>query len=203
MNHTDKDITWHQPSVSRTEREERHGHVGTILWFTGLSGAGKSTIANAVECELFRLGAHTVVLDGDNVRHGLCTDLGFSMEDRTENIRRVGEVAKIFVDAGMIVLSAFISPIGSDRDRIRHSLSGDDFIEIYCACPISICETRDVKGLYRKARAGIVNNLTGISSPYEIPDAPELILDTSHVSVNECVDKVLYYLQQRGIFCAA
>lgn len=191
-------VVWHQGSVDRERREELNGHRGQVIWFTGLSGAGKSTIAHAVEERLFGLGCRTYVLDGDNVRHGLCGDLGFSIEDRHENIRRIGEVAKLFVDAGVIVLTAFISPLRSDRDRVRE-LIGDDFNEVYCACPISECERRDVKGMYKRARAGEIKEFTGISSPYEEPLDPELVVDSSELSVDECVDAVVKLLVGRGV----
>ena len=170
-----------------------------MLWFTGLSGAGKSTIAHAVEEKLYAAGCRTFVLDGDNVRHGLCGDLGFSPEDRVENIRRVGEVAKLFVEAGVIVLTAFISPFRLDRARVRNILQHGDFFEIYCDAPIEICEQRDVKGLYKKARAGLVVDFTGVSSPYEVPVNPELTLMTGAMELNQCVDQVMQLLQRRGV----
>jgi adenylylsulfate kinase len=170
-----------------------------VLWFTGLSGAGKSTIAHAVEELLHQKGYHTFVLDGDNVRHGLCGDLGFSDTDRIENIRRVGELSKLFVEAGVIVLTAFISPFRADRAKARQLLQ-QDFVEIYCNCPLEVCEQRDVKGLYRKARTGEIKHFTGISSPYEEPENPELSIDTSGKTVEACAEEVLAYLVQHGIY---
>jgi adenylylsulfate kinase len=192
-------IVWHHATVTRSRREQLNGHKGAILWFTGLSGAGKSTIAHAVEEQLHRLGCHTFVLDGDNVRHGLCADIGFSPKDRTENIRRIGEMVKLFVETGIIVLTAFISPVGKDRERVRSLVGTDDFIEIYCRCPLGVCEDRDIKGLYRQARSGKIKEFTGISSPYEAPEKPELVLDTNVFSLEECVSKVMALLSQRGI----
>ena len=171
-------IVWHQASVDRDTRAKQRGHRSSILWFTGLSGAGKSTLANAVNAALFERGLATYVLDGDNVRHGLCKDLGFSDADREENIRRIGEVAKLFLDAGVIVLTAFVSPFRADRDKARALVSEGDFIEIHCAADLSVCEERDTKGLYAKARAGEIKEFTGISSPYEAPEQPELNINT-------------------------
>lgn len=192
-------LVWHHATVTRQRRAALNHHQSTVLWFTGLSGAGKSTLAHAVEERLYQLGYHTFVLDGDNVRHNLCKDLGFSAEARVENIRRVGEVAKLFVEAGVIVLTAFISPFTEDRTKARQLL-GDDFVEIYCDCSLAICEQRDVKGLYQRARAGKVKEFTGISSPYEIPDAPELSIATGTQDLETCVEQVLAYLIQRGIY---
>lgn len=172
-------LVWHQATVTRMRREAQNGHRGAILWFTGLSGAGKSTLAHAVEEQLHQMGCRTFVLDGDNVRHGLCGDLGFSEKDRMENIRRIGEVTKLFMEAGVIVLTAFISPFRADRDKVRAMVGAGDFYEIYCECPIELCEQRDVKGLYKKARSGEIKQFTGISSPYEPPLNPELIVDTT------------------------
>ncbi len=183
-------------------REQQNGHRAVNLWFTGLSGAGKSTLAQAVEEVLHRHGCRSYVLDGDNVRHGLCGDLGFSPEDRTENLRRIGEMVRLFLDAGIITLTAFISPMARDRDHIRRLL-GADFLEIYCRCPLKICEQRDVKGLYRKARAGIIRNYTGISAPYEVPSSPDLILDTARQSLDACVAQILHLLRQRGVLTPA
>ena len=185
--------------MTRGQREAMNGHRGVILWFTGLSGAGKSTLAHAVEQALYKNGCHTYVFDGDNVRHGLCADLGFSAADRTENIRRVGEMAKLFTEAGMIALTAFISPFRADRDGVRALVSPENFIEIYCRCSLETCELPDVKGLYAKARQGLINDFTGVSSPYEAPDSPELLLDTDQLSVEKCVDMVLTLLRERGI----
>lgn len=187
-------VVWHHATVTRARREAQNGHCGAILWFTGLSGAGKSTLAHEVEERLHQMGCRTFVLDGDNVRHGLCGDLGFSAEDRVENIRRIGEVAKLFMEAGVIVLTAFISPFRADRDKVRTMVHAGEFVEIYCRCPIEVCEQRDAKGLYKKARAGEIVQFTGISSPYEAPDKPELIVDTSRQSLDECVQQVVAML---------
>jgi len=194
-----KNILWHDALVSRADRQSQNGHNSVILWFTGLSGAGKSTLAHAVERRLHELGCRTFVFDGDNVRHGLCADLGFSAEDRSENIRRIGEMAKLFVEAGVIALTAFISPYRSDRDRVRALAAPGDFIEIYCECPLDVCEQRDVKGLYAKARQGVIRDFTGISSPYEQPETPELAVNTATLSLDACVEQVLGLLRQRGI----
>ncbi len=195
----EKNIRWHQSTISRTTREAEHGHKSVILWFTGLSGAGKSTLSHAVEDALHQRGCSTFVLDGDNVRHGLCADLGFSPEARVENIRRVGEVAKLFLEAGVITLTAFISPYRADREKVRQLVAEGDFLEIYCHCPIEVCEQRDVKGLYAKARQGLIADFTGISSPYEVPASPELSLDTSQLSLEDCVSQVIELLEQREI----
>jgi len=189
---------WHNATVTRQRRAELNRHKSVLLWFTGLSGSGKSTLAHAVEEQLYQMGYRTFVLDGDNVRQGLCGDLGFSNDDRVENIRRISEVSKLFVEAGVIVLTAFISPFRADRQKAR-SLVGDDFVEIYCDCPLDVCEERDVKGLYRRARAGEIKQFTGISSPYEEPEAPELAVDTTQ-SLDKCVEQVLEYLIQRGVY---
>jgi adenylylsulfate kinase len=191
-------VTWHNATVTRQRREQQNNHKGVILWFTGLSGAGKSTLAHSVEEALHQQGCRTFVLDGDNVRHGLCSDLGFSNADRQENIRRIGEMAKLFAEAGMIAMTAFISPFRADRDMVRQQ-AGKDFIEIHCRCSIDVCEQRDVKGLYRKARNGEIKDFTGISSPYEEPDAPELILNTGREPLEESVNKVMALLQSREI----
>jgi adenylylsulfate kinase len=190
---------WHHATVTRDRRAELSKHKSVVLWFTGLSGAGKSTIAHAVEEQLYQKGYHTFVLDGDNVRHGLCGDLGFSDADRIENIRRVGEVAKLFVEAGVIVLTAFISPFRVDRDKARQLIQGD-FVEIYCDCSLAVCEERDVKGLYRKARAGEIKQFTGISSPYEAPENPELSIDTGGKTIEACAAEVLAFLVKRGVY---
>jgi adenylylsulfate kinase len=190
---------WHHATVTRARREAQSGHRGAIIWFTGLSGAGKSTLAHAVEEELHQRGCHTFVLDGDNVRHGLCGDLGFSPQDRVENIRRIGEMAKLFMEAGVIVLTAFISPYRADRERVRGMVEHGDFIEIYCDSSIAVCESRDVKGLYKKARAGQISDFTGISSPYETPENPELTVDTGAVELGACVQQVIGEMMQRSI----
>ncbi|TMB48208.1 MAG: adenylyl-sulfate kinase, partial [Deltaproteobacteria bacterium] len=180
-------------------RERLNGHRGATVWFTGLSGSGKSTIAVALEKALWERGVHAFVLDGDNVRHGLNKNLGFSPADRTENIRRIGEVAKLFTDAGMVALTAFISPYRADRDQVRALMPPGDFVEVMVACPLEVCEQRDVKGLYQKARAGQIPEFTGISAPYEPPLRPEITLRTDAQSVEESVRQVLAYLEQRGI----
>ena len=197
VNHNN--VRLHEPLVSRVQREHMNKHKSAILWFTGLSGAGKSTLAHAVELALHKHGCRTYVLDGDNVRHGLCADLGFSAEDRTENIRRIGEMAKLFTEAGVITLAAFISPFRADRKKVRTLVNPEDFIEIYCYCPLDTCEQRDVKGLYAKAHQGLIKDFTGVSSPYEAPETPELIVDTSKLSLEECVNKVLALLSERHI----
>ncbi len=190
---------WHHATVTRIKRQEKNRHKSVILWFTGLSGAGKSTLAHAVEDRLYHKGCSTFVLDGDNVRHGLCSDLAFSNKDRVENIRRIGEVAKLTIEAGIITLTAFISPFRSDRSVARKLVPHGDFIEIYCECSLEKCEKRDVKGLYKRARAGEISDFTGISSPYEQPLKPELAVDTGTHSIDECVDKVMTLLIERGI----
>ena len=195
-------IAWHQASVDRTARAARRGHRSAILWFTGLSGAGKSTLANAVNQALFERGLSTYVLDGDNIRHGLCKDLGFSDADREENIRRIGEVSKLFLDSGAIVLTAFVSPFRADRDKARNLVSDGDFIEIFCAADLNVCEQRDTKGLYAKARAGDIKEFTGISSPYEAPETPELCVDTGAANLAHCVDQVVNELISRNIIPA-
>tara|TARA_B100000131_G_C18003499_1_gene567455 strand:+ start:247 stop:873 length:627 start_codon:yes stop_codon:yes gene_type:complete len=193
-------IVWHKASVSRQEITDKRKHKSVILWFTGLSGSGKSTLANAVNSALFEKGLSTYVLDGDNIRHGLCKDLGFSDSDREENIRRIGEVAKLFVDAGIIVLTAFVSPFRSDRDNARALVNDEDFIEIYCSAGLEVCEERDTKGLYAKARKGEIKEFTGISSPYEKPESPELIVDTGKETLEDCVENVLMKLKAVNIF---
>ena len=192
-------IVWHNATVTRSRREKMNGHGSVILWFTGFSGAGKSTLAHAVEEHLHGLGCHTFVLDGDNVRHGLCVDLGFSDTGRVENIRRIGEVSKLFIEAGVIVLTAFISPFRSDRKRVRSLVPHGDFLEIYCRCSLEVCENRDVKGLYKRARAGEIREFTGISSPYEEPEKPELVVETERDSLEDCTAQVLAFLRARGI----
>lgn len=193
------DTVWHHATVTRLRREQLNGHRGAVIWFTGLSGSGKSTLAHEVEEQLYRLGARTFVFDGDNVRHGLCSDLGFSLPDRSENIRRIGEMARLFVEAGVIALTAFISPLCKDREQLRQRIGDNDFIEIYCRCSVAICESRDVKGLYRRARAGEIKDFTGISSPYEAPQQAELVLDSGTDSLQHCVERVVALLMQRGV----
>ncbi|MDM8560503.1 adenylyl-sulfate kinase [Candidatus Parabeggiatoa sp. HSG14] len=190
---------WHHATVTRQRRAELNHHQSVLLWFTGLSGSGKSTLAHALEERLYQMSYRTFVLDGDNVRHGLSGDLGFSNEDRIENIRRISEVANLFVEAGVIVLTAFISPFQADREKARN-LVGKDFVEIYCHCSVEICEERDVKGLYQKARAGEIKYFTGISSPYEEPIDAELVIETGNRTVDECVDQILEFLIQRGVY---
>ena len=195
---TPNNIVWHMATVTRQRREAANRHRSLALWFTGLSGAGKSTLAHAVEERLFFMGAHTYVFDGDNVRHGLCRDLGFSREERSENIRRIAEMVKLFLDAGIIALTAFISPFREDRRRVREILGPVDFFEIYCRCSLETCEQRDVKGIYRKARLGQVAHFTGITSPYEEPEYPNLVLDTDRQSLEECVDAVVKATGMQG-----
>ena len=180
--------------VAPADREQRHGHPGRIVWLTGLSGAGKSTLAMALEHRLFDAGRNVYVLDGDIVRSGLCSDLGFSEDDRAENIRRIGEVARIMADAGLLVIVAFISPFRADRDRVRAGMPAGRFTEVHVSTPLEICEQRDTKGLYAKARAGELSDFTGISSPYEAPEFPEVRLPTEKMSVDECVDSVVALL---------
>ena len=189
-------ITWHDSEVTKEERQNRNGHKSAVIWFTGLSGSGKSTVSVALEKALFNEGKQTYRLDGDNVRHGLNKNLGFSPEDRTENIRRIGEVAKLMVDTGSITVTAFISPYKQDRDNVRAILKDDEFIEVYTKCSVEECENRDPKGLYKKARSGEIPEFTGISAPYEAPDHPEIILDTEHESIDQSVDRVIQYLKQ-------
>ena len=196
-------IVWHEASVDRAARADKRGHRSAILWFTGLSGSGKSTLANAVNAALFERGLATYVLDGDNVRHGLCKDLGFSDADREENIRRIGEVAKLFLDAGVIVLTAFVSPFRADRDKARDLVEAGDFFEIFCAADLDVCESRDPKGLYAKARSGAIKEFTGISSPYEAPDTPELKIDTGAQELAQSVEVVIKALQDKVVIPAA
>ena len=196
-------ITWHHAVITRAHREKLNGHKGVVLWFTGLSGTGKSTLAHAIEERLYYLGCRTFVFDGDNVRHGLCSDLGFSSEDRRENIRRIGEMVKLFVEAGMIAMTAFISPYRRDREWVRLLVGKENFVEIFCDCSLEICEKRDVKGLYAKARRGEIPEFTGISAPYEVPENPELHLKTDKMSLNDCVDVVVNYLLERAIILKA
>jgi adenylyl-sulfate kinase len=190
-------LVYHQHKVNRNDREKLKGHRGCVLWFTGLSGSGKSTLAGAVEQRLNETGIHTYLLDGDNIRHGLNNNLDFSEAGRKENIRRIGEVAKLFVDAGIVTLVAFISPFREDRDKVRHLLNDGDFIEVYVNCPLEICEQRDTKGLYKKAREGMLADFTGIHSPYEPPVHAELEVHTHRQSIEECVNHILHYLLSR------
>jgi adenylylsulfate kinase len=195
----DTNIVWHHATVTRERRNQQNNHKSVVLWFTGLSGSGKSTLAHAVEEQLHQQGCRTFVLDGDNVRHGLNGDLGFSHEDRKENLRRVGEVSKLFIEAGTIVLTAFISPFREERKKIRSMMPHGDFFEIYVDCPIEVCEKRDVKGLYKRARVGEVKEFTGVSSPYEIPENAELAVNTDQQILEGSVDRVINLLITRGI----
>ncbi len=197
-----ENVTWSESHVARAEREALLGHRAVTLWFTGLSGSGKSTLARALEQALVRNGVLAYVIDGDNVRQGLNSNLGFSPEDRSENIRRVGEVAKLMNDAGVIVLTAFISPYRRDRARVRELLPEGQFLEVFVDCPLEVCELRDVKGLYRRARAGDIAEFTGISAPYEPPHAPELRLATSEHSLEDCVALVIERLESGGVIRA-
>ena len=189
-----ENITWHRGAITRKDRERLNGHRGFTLWFTGLSAAGKSTLAVAVEEALYKRGCRTYILDGDNIRHGLNKDLGFSPEDREENIRRIGEVAKLYRDCGVINMTAFISPYRKDRRAARGLGGGDEFIEIFVDCPIEVCERRDPKGIYWRARKGLIKEFTGISAPYEPPESPELHLRTDRMSISECVAVIVDYL---------
>ncbi len=197
-----ENLTWHIGEVDRDARATAHGHRGAVLWLTGLSGSGKSTIGHRVERMLIERGAFAYVLDGDNIRHGLNRDLGFSPEDRVENIRRIGEVARLFADAGALVLSAFISPYRQDRDRVRALMGPGEFIEVFVDTPLEICEARDPKGLYKKARAGEISNFTGLDAPYEAPENPEVHLETADLSVDEAASQVIRYLEQQQILGA-
>lgn len=190
---------WHQATVTRNRREELNQHKSIIVWFTGLSGSGKSTLAHAIEEQLHQRQCRTYVFDGDNVRYGLCADLGFSDKDRAENIRRIGEMAKLFIDAGVIALTAFISPFKADRELVKSLVNAEDFIEIYCQCDLSVCEERDVKGLYKKARTGKIGSFTGISSPYEVPESADLVIRTDTQSLEESIQAVLDLLSERNI----
>lgn len=190
----DNNIVWHHATVTREKREAQNGHKSFILWFTGLSGSGKSTLAHAIEERLHEIGCRTFVFDGDNVRHGLNKDLSFSEADRKENIRRIAEMCKLFIEAGVIALTAFISPFREDREKVRKMVCDGDFIEIHCDCSLSICEERDVKGIYAKARRGEIKHFTGISSPYEAPVNPEIYIDTGHTTLEQSVDIILDYL---------
>ncbi|MGZ5026504.1 MAG: adenylyl-sulfate kinase [Methylobacter sp.] len=190
---------WHRATVTRQRREQKNAHKSVVIWFTGLSGSGKSTLAHAVEEQLHQSGLSTFVLDGDNVRHGLCSDLGFSDQDRKENIRRISETTKLLLDAGIVTLTAFISPFKAERAAAKSLIPDGDFIEIYCFCPLTVCEQRDVKGLYKKARLGEIKDFTGISSPYEEPDNPDLKIDTSRLSLEDSVETVITLLRARNI----
>ena len=189
-------VIYHQATVTRQRRSKLNEHRSVVLWFTGLSGSGKSTLAHALEEKLFQKGCRTFVLDGDNVRHGLNSNLDFSESDRTENIRRISEVSKLMLESGLIVMTAFISPFNKDRNEAKKLISNDDFIEIYCKASLEICEARDVKGLYKKARAGKIKNYTGIDSPYEVPENPDLIIDTDNETLDNAVFKILNFLEK-------
>ncbi|KIL74329.1 adenylyl-sulfate kinase [Bacillus badius] len=191
-------IVWHEQALTKHDQRTGNKHHSAVFWLTGLSGSGKSTVANAAAKKLHELGANTYVLDGDNIRHGLNKDLGFSESDRKENIRRIGEVAKLFVDSGQIVFTAFISPFQEDRKAVRQLLEADEFVEVFVSCPLNECEARDPKGLYQKARSGQIPEFTGISSPYEAPDAPELVLETSRYSVDECADQLIEFMKKKS-----
>jgi adenylylsulfate kinase len=196
-------IVWHPGAVTRSDREQLNGHKGCTVWLTGLSGSGKSTIAVELEKTLWARGVRAYILDGDNVRHGLNKNLGFSPADRTENIRRIGEVAKLFTEAGMVAITAFISPYRADRDQVRAIMQAGDFVEVFVDCPLDVCEQRDVKGLYQKARAGQIPEFTGISAPYEAPLEPELTINTANQSVEESVRQVIAALEARGLVSRA
>ena len=191
-------IKWHESTINRQNLESLRGHKGIVLWFTGLSGSGKSTLANALNEALHSKKISTYLLDGDNIRHGLCRDLGFSDKDREENIRRIGEVANLFMNAGIVTITAFVSPFRSDREKVR-KIIGKDFIEIFCAANLDICETRDTKGFYKKARKGEIKYFTGISSPYEIPNDPEIIVDTGLLDINASVRQIMKYLREKEL----
>jgi len=192
-------VTWFNGYVSREDREKAHGHKGAVIWFTGLSASGKSTIAHIVEKQLHERGCSTYVLDGDNVRHGLCADLTFCAEDRAENIRRIGEMVRLFVDAGIIVLTAFISPYRQDRQQVRSLLSEGQFLEIHVDCPPEICATRDQKGIYQKAQAGIIKEFTGVSAPYEPPENPELVIQSHEEDAKAAAKKVVELIEKCGV----
>ena len=202
MNQKSNNVVWEQSLITRQDREALNGHKSFVLWFTGLSGSGKSTLAHAVEKKLFEMGCRTFVLDGDNVRHGLSSNLGFSEDDRKENIRRIGEVAKLMMEAGIIAITAFISPFQVERQSVRNLIPHSDFIEIYCKASLETCESRDLKVLYKKARAGEIKNYTGINSPYEAPLKPELVVDTDALSVEESVITVIAFLVRHGVIAA-
>lgn len=192
-----KNVVWHTPMVTRHLRNILNGHKSCVFWFTGLPSSGKSTLAHAVEKRLYEKGIRTYTFDGDNIRHGLCSDLGFSEKDREENLRRIAEVAKLFVDAGIVVLAAFVSPLKKHREKVRQIIGERDFIEIYCRCPVEICEKRDPKGMYKKARAGEIKEYTGVSAPYEEPENPDLIIDTHLLTLEESIEKVFKFVEEK------
>ncbi|MBI4989036.1 MAG: adenylyl-sulfate kinase [Rhodocyclales bacterium] len=195
----DPNLRWHPQRVTRAMRESHNGHRSVLVWFTGLPSSGKSTLAHGLEERLFADGRGAYVLDGDNVRHGLCRDLGFAEQDRAENIRRIGEVANLFLDAGIITLAAFISPFAADRRKVRELVGAESFIEVYCRCPVEVCEARDEKGNYAKAKAGVIARFTGISAPYQAPATPDLVLDTDRTGIGQSISAVLSLLSQRGV----
>jgi len=195
-------VTWLDTGLSKADREKQSGHKGAVLWLTGLSGCGKSTIAIMLQKELFNTGHRAYVLDGDNIRHGLNGDLGFSPEDREENIRRIGEVAHLFADAGVLAITAFISPYKRDRERARKLNDEGEFFEVFVHAPLAICEERDPKGLYQKAREGVIKEFTGISAPYEEPENPEILLETDKMSPEECVNAIIMHLKDAGILAS-
>ncbi|WP_039073505.1 adenylyl-sulfate kinase [Bacillus sp. MSP13] len=192
-------LIWHPAAISKSDRQSLNGHKSCVLWFTGLSGSGKSVLANAVDEKLYRMGIQSYVLDGDNIRHGLNKDLGFQIEDRIENIRRIGEVSKLFVDSGQMILTAFISPFREDRDMVRALFPQGEFFEIYVKCPLHVCEQRDPKGLYQKARNGEIKHFTGIDSPYEAPLSPDFIIESDQISISDGADIIIAELQTKGI----
>lgn len=195
-----KNITWHTGKIHKETRQQKNGHKSAVLWLTGLSGSGKSTLAAEIEEKLFNKNIHTYRLDGDNIRFGLNRDLGFSKDDRAENIRRIGEVSKLFVDAGLITLTSFISPYKTDREIVRNLLKEHEFIEIYVKCDIDECERRDPKGLYKKARNGEIKGFTGIDAPYEEPESPDIIVETDKMTLDECAKKIIQFLQDKKYF---
>tara|TARA_B100000900_G_C20356981_1_gene624694 strand:- start:50 stop:673 length:624 start_codon:yes stop_codon:yes gene_type:complete len=194
----DANIKWHNLSIDRSKLEKMRGHKGMVIWLTGLSGSGKSTLANALNEFLHSKGLSTFILDGDNIRHGLCKDLGFSDADREENIRRIGEVANLFMNAGIITITAFVSPFRKDREKVKKIIGSEDFIEIYCAASLDVCEARDTKGLYKKARSGEIKEFTGISSPYEIPLEPSIVVETGSMNLEDSVKQIVNYLNQKN-----
>ena len=196
---SEKNVVWHKPTISYQDRERRNKHKAVVVWFTGLSGSGKSTLAHTLEEELYNKGCQTYVFDGDNVRHGLCSDLSFSEEDRKENLRRIGEMTKLFCDSGTIAITAFISPYQRDREFVRQLVGNGRFVEIYCDCSLEKCISRDVKGLYKKAQSGEIKNYTGISAPYEQPQSADLILKTDQDSVESCIETIIEFLKKTEV----
>ena len=193
----EKHIVWHESLVNRKDRNRINKHKSGLIWFTGLSAAGKSTIAHHMEKDLFDRGIRAYVLDGDNVRHGINSNLGFSREDRKENLRRIAELSRLFVDAGVVVLAAFVSPYREDREFVKKIVGSKYFYEIFVKCPVEVCEKRDPKGMYKKARAGIIKGYTGVDAPYEVPESPDLVIDTVELDVESSVNSVLEFLDQR------